>query len=79
MSIYVRMKDKFFSQWGKAEGKTSVFVVECDTQEQAAQVMRVASDQNEMTNIRQVVTKPKTTRSTHVSVKHYNNCRLYQL
>lgn len=78
MSIYVKMKDRFLGQWREdIDGKNSVFVVECDTQEQANQVVRVASDQNEMSGIKQVIHCPKSSERSHVSVKHFNDCGLY--
>ena len=51
MKLYVRMTDTFMSGWGRAEGKTNVLVIECDTWEQALAIRQAARDRREMRRI----------------------------
>lgn len=73
MSIYVKMVDKFMSGWGRAECKTSLYVIECDTQAQADQIKRAAGYRSEMTRIKQVAHCPKSNGGNYVSVSHFND------
>ena len=59
MTLYVRMTDFFMSGWGASSGKTNVFVVECDTAEQAEQIERAAKRRTDMKRVRICLTPPK--------------------
>ena len=71
MSIYVKMVDNFMSGWGDADGKTNLYVVECDTQSQATQIKNAAAQRSEMSSIRQLVKCPKGDTRTLVSLKQF--------
>jgi hypothetical protein len=58
MMLYVRMRDKFMSGWGGARGKKSIYVVECETDEQATAILHAAEDRSEMVNISILSEKP---------------------
>ena len=55
---YVTMTDKFMSGWGKAEGRTAKFVVECETYEQAETRENNAKKREEMKDINITTKKP---------------------
>ena len=71
-TIFVVMKDNFMSGWGKAEGKTNLYVVACNTLQEANQIKAAAKTRWEMSNIRIQHHAPKDTRSTLVSMKNYS-------
>ncbi len=73
MTVYVKMEDTFFSGWGRSEGKTNLFVVECDTQEQADQICKAAAGRSEMGTTRQLEHCPKDSHQVLVSLEHFNN------
>lgn len=56
--FYVTMTDKFMSGWGKAEGKTGKFVVECETRQQAETIRNNAEKRQEMKYINITTRKP---------------------
>lgn len=68
--FYVRMTDKFMSGWGCAEGKISVFVVECDDYDQAAKVLRAARGRQEMKRVAICARKPRERAHQVVSFRH---------
>lgn len=57
--FYVRMRDKFMSGWGGARGRAAIYVVECDTMEQAEAVEKAAQDRPEMKYITITTTRPR--------------------
>jgi hypothetical protein len=67
--FYVRMTDKLMSGWGCADGKTSVFVVECDDYEQAQTILRAARKRSEMTRAAICIAKPRQRRGQVLSLK----------
>ena len=56
---YVTMTDKFFSGWGKAEGKLAKFVVVCDTLQQAEGIFLAAQNRPEMVAVNYTGIKPR--------------------
>ncbi len=56
--FYVTMTDKFLSGWGQAGGKTSKFVVCCETMQQAEVIERNARKREEMKYINITTRKP---------------------
>lgn len=56
--FYVTMTDKFLSGWGLAEGKTSKFVVKCETRQQAEIIWNNAEKRQEMKYINITTRKP---------------------
>ena len=64
---YVTMTDKFMSGWGKAEGKISKFVVECEDHMQAQQIMESARRRDEMKYINYTTTKPRYNANKYVT------------
>ena len=50
--MYVTMKDNFMSGWGPARDKTNIYLVECDTYEQAEQIFDAACRRDEMENVK---------------------------
>lgn len=50
--------DKFLSGWGDAEGKENVFLMECDSKEEAHIVRDNAKNRTDMIKVRVVATKP---------------------
>ena len=73
MSTYIKMVDNFFSDWGRAAGKTNLYVIECDTQEQADQIKVAAERRPEMDRVRQVAHEPKSNGAILVTLTHYNS------
>ena len=69
--FYVRMIDKFMSGWGKARGMRSVYVVVCDTYEQAEQIERAAQRRPEMTRITISETRPRTRKNQRLDFTKY--------
>ena len=57
--LYVKMIDKFFSGWGMAEGKKSVYVIECQTNAQAQAVAKAAKKRPEMSAIKIQTSMPQ--------------------
>ena len=53
------MTDKFMSGWGKAEGKTNKYIIECDTYEQAERAERNARKRSEMKYVNLCVHNPR--------------------
>ena len=49
---YVCMTDKFMSGWGCADGKINIFIVECETKEEAIQIKYAAHKRPEMEHIK---------------------------
>lgn len=70
---YVTMTDRFFSGWGRAEGKLSKFIIECETYEQAEQIKAVAKTRSEMRYINIRSTKPY-----YDSRKYYSSWKTYE-
>ncbi|WYW04448.1 hypothetical protein Mudajogi_00003 [Pseudomonas phage vB_PpuP-Mudajogi] len=50
--LRVVMQDEFMSGWGKAERRLNVYAVECDTEEQAQQILKSAKKRPEMKRAR---------------------------
>ena len=73
MSIYVKMKDCFFSGWGRSEGKVNLYVIECDTQAQAKQIKRAAGQRGEMTQVKILGHCPKGSHHVLVTCEHFND------
>ena len=57
--LYVKMLDKGFSGWGMAEGKKSIYVIQCQTSAQAQAVAKAAHKRPEMTAIKIQTTMPQ--------------------
>ena len=53
------MLDKFFSGWGMAEGKKSVYVIQCQTNVQAQAVAKAARKRPEMHSIKIQTSMPQ--------------------
>ena len=71
---YVRMTDKFLSEWGVAEGKHNVLVIECDTYAQADAIARAAHDRTDMQRIEICLMKPPRERAGVLySRKHFSD------
>ena len=51
MTLFVRMTDSFLSGWGNASGKKNVYVVECETEEQANKIISAAEKRSEMKRV----------------------------
>lgn len=60
MTLYVRMTDAAMSGWGGAQGKKNVFVVECETEEQADKIITAAEKRSEMKNVQLCLHFPRT-------------------
>lgn len=78
--FYVSATDKLLSGWGEATGKTSKFVVACDTKDQVKQTKKWMESQtlrgeHVFGNIVTSREKPYFTPANyHTSVKHYKEC-----
>ena len=71
---YVTMTDKFFSGWGKAEGKINKFVICCATYDEAETVERNAHKRKEMKYINITSRRPSYSSSRYVtSWENYDN------
>ena len=55
---YVTMTDKFFSGWGKAEGKTNKLIITCSNYDQASQLAEHALNRSEMKYVNISTSKP---------------------
>lgn len=73
MAFYVRMHDTFMSGWGYAKGKKNIFVVECDTAEEAVTIYHAAQDRDELKDITIVKEKPCNEENVHYTYKHFDN------
>lgn len=74
MSYFVTMVDTFMSGWGKAKGRINLYVVECDTPEQAEQIEAAARDREEMIYITTVDKRPSYPKyNILTSRKHYSD------
>ena len=78
--FYVSATDKLLSGWGEATGKTSKFVVACDTEDQVEQIKKWMESQtlrgeHVFGNIDTLREKPYYPPANyHSSVKHYKEC-----
>lgn len=63
--VYVTMFDKFMSGWGRAKGLKSVYVLECESEEEAEVVAENARRRMEMIRINIRYTKPYYTPSKY--------------
>lgn len=71
--MYVSMIDKFMSGWGPCEGKENVFLVECDTDDQADAIVAAGVRREEMRKVRVHQSKPHYSSSQYlVSERHYD-------
>ena len=59
MALYVRMTDTSMSGWGGAVGKTNVYVVECETEEQANHIISAAEKRSEMKRVQLCLNFPR--------------------
>jgi hypothetical protein len=75
MMLYVRMRDKFMSGWGGARGKKSIYVVECETDEQATAILHAAEDRSEMVNISILSEKPVARANQVMTVRSFKVAR----
>jgi hypothetical protein len=66
--LYVKMIDKFFSGWGMAEGKKSVYVIACYTSVQAQAIAKAARKRTEMISIKIQTTMPKASDTSVITV-----------
>lgn len=73
MSFFVRMTDSFMSGWGGAQGKKNVYVVECDTIEQAEQIEAAALRRGEMKRVMIVDKHPRPSPNVIFTNRHYND------
>ena len=72
---YVTMTDKFLSGWGGAQGRTSKFVIECTTYDEAKIVAENAQGRGEMKRINIVTKKPYySPKNYHVSIGDKSSC-----
>lgn len=73
---YVTMTDKFFSGWGRCEGRLSKFVIECDTHPQAVEILEKAKARDEMRRVNIRLTRPKYPERRYLTkIMHYNEIR----
>ena len=72
MGIYVVMTDNFMSGWGPAEGKRNRFVVSCDTDKQADQIIRAANERSEMSGVGVVSVEPRDTNMDLVTLRQFH-------
>jgi hypothetical protein len=73
MPIYVRMTDKFMSRWGPARDRTNVYVVECDTKEQADEILAAARQRSEMERVMMVSEAPRERPGVIHTHRHYRD------
>lgn len=59
MTLYVRMTDSSMSGWGDAKGKKNVYVVECETEEQANHIISAAEKRSEMKYVQLCLYPPR--------------------
>jgi hypothetical protein len=75
MRTYVSASDSFLSGWGDATGKTSKFVVVCDTQEEVLKTKKWMESQGCFHHIQTHDSKPYFPPGNyHVSIKDYDEC-----
>lgn len=55
---WVTMTDTFMSGWGRAEGKTNKYVVECNSRKMAKQIYNAAKKRSEMKYVNICLNKP---------------------
>ena len=74
MSIYVKMLSIATSGGGSVDGKIDLHVVECETQDQADQIVKAAKGgrMGEMSQIRQVMHRPRDTDQTKVTLQKFS-------
>lgn len=71
---WVSMHDKFFSGWGHARDKISIFMVKCKTLEQAEQVEKFAETEACMKRVRIHQCKPYFSKKRyHVQTKKFRD------
>jgi hypothetical protein len=58
-AAYVVSTDSFMSNWGRAEGRTNVCVVPCESAKQAEEVAQYVRSRSEQKRVRIVTTKPR--------------------
>ena len=73
MTFFVRMTDSFMSNWGRSQGMKNVFVVECDTLDQAETIERNAKNRSEMKYVKIVDKFPRSRSGVLYSTEHYDN------
>lgn len=71
--LWVTMTDKFMSGWGRAQGKTNKFIVECDNWEQAWVISQNAKRRSEMRYVNICIRKPRYGSNVLESWKHYDD------
>lgn len=71
--FYVSMTDKFMSGWGRSEGMTSRYVIECATRGQAEAIYKAAEDRPEMKRLSMSSAKPKARASTLYTWKMFED------
>lgn len=49
---YVTMVDEFMSGWGDAENRTNIYMVVCDTIDQAEQIVKAGKARDEMRRVK---------------------------
>lgn len=59
MTLFVEMTDDFMSGWGQAEGKKNIFVVKCDNEDEADQIVAAAEERGEMSDISILLFSPQ--------------------
>lgn len=69
---YVRMTDKFMSGWGRAQGKTNVLVIICETYNQALAIRSAAMKRPEMKRVRIVASAPRQRPGVLLSFKNFS-------
>jgi len=68
---FVRMTDKFMSDWGAAVNQKNVLVVACDDYEQALAIEKAAKDRPEMRRVMIVSKPPRAYRGIMISRRHF--------
>ena len=76
-TLYVIARDKFMSGWGKAAGKTSLFVVPCESELQVQRALFNMRRRPEMDDIRTETRMPIDSDAVIVSVAG-NNHRFFE-
>jgi len=72
MTTYVWMTDTFMSGWGPAKGKTNIYCIECDNDDQAKIVKANAQKRSEMRGIHMTDYPPQQTSDRIISHKHFS-------
>jgi hypothetical protein len=75
MSGYVVvMRDRFMSNWGRAEGRSSIFAVHCNTEAEAEQIAEAAGHKAEMEKIKICHELPQYSEKTHhISERNFSD------